>query len=442
MQKRIVIIGGGFAGINLALELGKNKYYQVTLVDKNNYNFFPPLIYQVATAYLEPSSISYPIRKLFRSKDNLHFRLGELQKVIPESKQIVLNNGSVDYDMLVFATGAETNYFGMENVRRHAIPMKTLSDAIQMRNRLLTHFEEATIAGNKAEVRKMLTIVIAGGGPTGVEISGMFAEMRHRIMHKDYPELKDTGAQIYLVDGGAALLKPMSKKSQQHTLEELTALGVKVILNSHVSDFINDEVIFSDGTKIQTKNLIWAAGVSAMQFDGIPLTSYGRGKRLMVNAYHEIAGLKDVYAIGDTSYLSGDAAYPEGHPQVAQVAIQQGKNLAANLKRLAENKEQRGFVYSDRGSMAIIGRNQAVVDLPKPKIHLKGFIAWCAWLFIHLLSLISYRNRINTFYHWTVAYFSRDQSLRMIIRPVDLPSVDSATQPEVKTHDDGMLSKV
>jgi len=425
MQKRIVIIGGGFAGINLALELGKNKYYQVTLVDKNNYNFFPPLIYQVATAYLEPSSISYPIRKLFRSKDNLHFRLGELVKVVPEAKQIVLNNGTVDYDMLVFATGAETNYFGMENVRKHAIPMKTLSDAIQMRNRILTHFEEATITQDKDEARKMLTIVIAGGGPTGVEISGMFAEMRYRIMRKDYPELKNTGANIYLVDGGAALLKPMSVKSQKHTLEELTELGVKVILNSHVSDYVNDEVIFSDGTKIQTKNLIWAAGVSAMQFEGIPITSYGRGKRLMVNPYHQIEGLTDIYAIGDTCIQSGDDAYPEGHPQVAQVAIQQGKNLAANFKRLAETKELHAFTYSDRGSMAIIGRNQAVVDLPKPKIHLKGFIAWCAWLFIHLLSLISYRNRINTFYHWTVAYFSRDQSLRMIIRPVDLPSVDA-----------------
>jgi len=440
MQKRIVIIGGGFAGINLALELGKNKYYEVTLVDKNNYNFFPPLIYQVATAYLEPSSISYPIRKLFRSKDNLHFRLGELMQVLPESKQVMLSNGSLDYDMLVFATGAETNYFGMENVRKHAIPMKTLSDAIQMRNRLLTHFEEATISKDRDEVRKMLTIVIAGGGPTGVEISGMFAEMRHRIMHKDYPELKNTGAQIYLVDGGAALLKPMSKKSQQHTLEELTALGVKVILNSHVSDFVNDEVIFSDGTKIETKNLIWAAGVSAMRFEGIPLTSYGRGKRLMVNPYHQIEGLTDVYAIGDTCIQSGDAAYPEGHPQVAQVAIQQGKNLAANFKRLAENKEQQAFIYGDRGSMAIIGRNQAVVDLPKPKIHLKGFIAWCAWLFIHLLSLISYRNRINTFYHWTVAYFSRDQSLRMIIRPVDMPSVDAEPVADIKTHDDGLVT--
>lgn len=421
MQKRIVIIGGGFAGINLALELGKNKYYEVTLVDKNNYNFFPPLIYQVATAYLEPSSISYPLRKLFRNKENLHFRMGALESVLPDSKQVRLSNGMLDYDLLVFATGAETNYFGMENVKKNAIPMKTLSDAIQMRNRLLSHFEDATISRDKDEIRKTLTIVVAGGGPTGVEISGMFAEMRHTIIHKDYPELKNTGAEIYLVDGGAALLKPMSPRSQKDTLDALTKLGVKVILNSHVSDFVNDEVIFSDGTRIGTRNLIWAAGVSAMSFDGIPATSYGRGKRMTVNAFHELSGMDHVYAIGDTCIQSGDPAYPEGHPQVAQVAIQQGKSLAANFTRLAENKPLKEFRYTDRGSMAIIGSNKAVVDLPKPKLHLSGFVAWLAWLFIHLLSLISYRNRVNTFYHWMVAYLSKDQSLRMIIRPVETP---------------------
>lgn len=419
MKKRIVIIGGGFAGINLAEELGNNEHYEVTLVDKNNYNFFPPLIYQVATAFLEPSSISYPIRKLFRGKKNLHFRLGKLLEVRPETKEIVLSTGILAYDELVFATGAVTNYFGMENVKKNAIPMKTLSDAIQMRNRLLTHFEEATIATDPAEIRKSLTIVVAGGGPTGVEISGMFAEMRHNIMHKDYPELKNTDAQIYLVDGGAALLKPMSKKSQEHTLNSLRKLGVKVILNSHVSDFADDKVVFSDGTQIETKNLIWAAGVSAMSFDGIPATSYGRGKRMTVNAYNVVEGFTDIYAIGDTAIQGTDPNYPDGHPQVAQVAIQQGKNLAYNFKRKAENKELRGFLYKDKGSMAIIGRNKAVADLPKPSVHLHGLIAWLAWLFIHLLSLITYRNRVNTLYNWMIAYFSKDQSLRMIIRPVD-----------------------
>lgn len=422
MEKRIIIIGGGFAGINLALALGKNNNYEVTLIDKNNYNFFPPLIYQVATAYLEPSAISYPIRKLFRDKKNLHFRLGELLKVIPEENKVVLSNGTVEYDELVFATGAETNYFGMENVKKNAIPMKTLSDAIQMRNRILTHIEEATIASEGEEITKYLNIVVAGGGPTGVEISGMFAEMRFSIVHKDYPELKNTGAQIYLIDGGNALLKPMSAKSQQHTYEALTKIGVKIVLNSHVEDFVDDKVKLTDGTLIPTKNLIWAAGVSAMIFEGIPAASYSRSRRMIVNEYNVVQGFTNIYAIGDTCILSGDPKFPEGHPQVAQVAIQQGETLAHNFKQKINNKPLRPFTYKDRGSMAIIGRNNAVADLPAPKLHISGFFAWLAWLFIHLLSLISYRNRLNTLYNWTVAYFSKDQSLRMIIRPVDKPA--------------------
>ena len=422
MEKRIIIIGGGFAGINLALALGKTTNYQVTLVDKNNYNFFPPLIYQVATAYLEPSAISYPIRKLFRHKKNLHFRLGELLKVMPEENRILLSNGTVEYDYLVFATGAETNYFGMENVKKNAIPMKTLSDAIQMRNRILTHIEEATIASKDDEITKYLNIVVAGGGPTGVEISGMFAEMRTSIVNKDYPELTNTGAEIYLVDGGNTLLKPMSAKSQQHTYDALTKLGVKVILNCHVNDFVDNKVILSNGTVIPSKNLIWAAGVSAMIFDGIPASSYGRSKRMAVDEHNLLQGFQNIYAIGDTCIQSGDPEFPEGHPQVAQVAIQQGETLAYNFEQKIQHKPLRSFTYKDRGSMAIIGRNNAVADLPKPKVHMSGFFAWLTWLFIHLLSLISYRNRLNTLYNWTVAYFSKDQSLRMIIRPVDKPA--------------------
>ncbi|WP_442587119.1 NAD(P)/FAD-dependent oxidoreductase [Pedobacter sp. AW31-3R] len=422
MQKRVIIIGGGFGGINLAMAMGKIKDYDITLIDKNNYNFFPPLIYQVATAFLEPSAISYPIRKLFRHKKNLHFRLGELLKVMPEEKKILLSNGTVEYDELVFATGAETNYFGMENVQKNAIPMKTLSDAIQMRNRILTHLEEAAISRDHDEVLKHLNIVVAGGGPTGVEISGMFAEMRMSIIRKDYPELINSGAQIYLVDGGSTLLKPMSEKSQQHTYDALKKLGVKMLLNNHVNDFVDDQVFLTDGTIIPSKNLIWAAGVSAMVFEGIPASCYGRGKRLKVNAFNQVEGLANVYAIGDTCIQSGDTGFPEGHPQVAQVAIQQGKNIAHNFREMVSQKPLRPFSYTDRGSMAIIGRNQAVADLPKPKLHMSGFIAWLAWLFIHLLSLISYRNRLNTLYNWTVAYFSKDQSLRMIIRPVDKPA--------------------
>lgn len=414
---RLVIIGGGFAGINLAKELANHPEIEITLVDKNNYNFFPPLIYQVATAFLEPSSISYPFRKLFAGKKNLQFRLGELQKVVPDENKIILNNGELHYDHLVFATGAETSYFGMENVKKNAIPMKTLNDAIEMRNALLKSLEKAAICKDIHERRKYLTIVVVGGGPTGVEVSGMFAEMRRNILLKEYPELQTSASNIYLVDGGEALLSPMSEASQKDTFNAVTKLGVIVKLNTRVVDYKDDNVHFADGKTIQTKNLIWAAGVSAKTFEGIPAESYGRGKRMATDEFNKVKATENIYAVGDTCIQLTDPNFPEGHPQVAQVAIQQGVNLAHNFKLMVKNKPLKPFIYNDKGSMAIIGKNKAVVDLPKPKMHFKGFFAWIIWLFIHLMSLITYRNRINTFYHWMIAYFSKDQSLRMIIRP-------------------------
>ncbi len=414
---QIVIIGGGFAGINLAKDLSNHKGIEVILVDKNNYNFFPPLIYQVATAFLEPSSISYPFRKFFAGKKNLQFRLGELQKVIPAENKIILNNGELHYDQLVFATGAETSFFGMENVKKNAIPMKTLNDAIEMRNTLLKNLEKAAITKDIRKRRQLLTIVVAGGGPTGVEVSGMFAEMRKNILLKEYPELETSASNIYLVDGGDALLSPMSKESQADTLEAVTKLGVLVKLNTRVVDYKDDTVYFENGETIQTKNLIWAAGVSAKVFEGIPTESYGRGKRMITDAFNKVNTTENIYAIGDTCIQLSDENFPSGHPQVAQVAIQQGENLAENFKFMLKNKPLKPFKYNDKGSMAIIGKNKAVVDLPKPKMHFKGFLAWMIWLFVHLMSLITYRNRINTFYHWMIAYFSKDQSLRMIIRP-------------------------
>ena len=413
----LVIIGGGFAGINLAKALTNEKGITVTLVDKNNYNFFPPLIYQVATAFLEPSSISYPFRKFFAGKKNLQFRLGEFLKVIPTENKIILNNGELVYDQLVFATGAETSYFGMENVRKNAIPMKTLNDAISMRNTLLKNLEKAAICKDIRKRRKLLTIVVAGGGPTGVEVSGMFAEMRKSILIKEYPELDTTASNIYLVDGGDALLSPMSVASQQDTLEAVTKLGVVVKLNTRVVDYKEDTVFFADGNTIQTKNLIWAAGITAREFEGIPAESYGRGKRILTDAFNKVNGTTNIFAIGDTCIQLTDENFSQGHPQVAQVAIQQGLNLADNFKNLLQQKALKPFIYKDKGSMAIIGKNKAVVDLPKPNLHFKGFFAWMIWLFVHLMSLITYRNRINTFYHWMIAYFSKDQSLRMIIRP-------------------------
>lgn len=414
---KIVIIGGGFAGINLAKALLDKTDIQVTLVDKNNYNFFAPLIYQVATAFLEPTSISYPFRKFFAGKKNLEFRLGEFQSVNTATNTITLNNGEVKYDQLVFATGAETSYFGMENVKQNAIPMKTLNDALDMRNRILRNLEIAAITKDIRERRKLLTIVVVGGGPTGVEVSGMFAEMRKSMLRKEYPELDTAASNIYLIDGGDELLSPMSEASQKDTLKALTEMGVIIKLQTRVIDYKDDTVFFADGGTLQTKNLIWAAGVTARVYDGITAASFGRGKRLITNEFGLVQNTNNIYAIGDTSFTATDTKFPDGHPQVAQVAIQQGLNLAKNFRSMLTNSTLKPFSYIDKGSMAIIGRNKAVVDLPSPKWHFNGFIAWLMWLFVHLISLITYRNRLTTFYNWTIAYFSRDQSLRMIIRP-------------------------
>lgn len=414
---KIVIVGGGFAGINLAKELTNVPEIEVILVDKNNYNFFPPLIYQVATAFLEPSSISYPFRKFFAGKKNLRFRLAEVLRVNPEQNTVILDDGELTYDYLVFATGAETSFFGMENVQKNAIPMKTLNDSIEMRNKLLQNMEQAVITKNIRERRKYLTIVVAGGGPTGVEVSGMLSEMRNGVLRKEYPELSTSASKIYLVDGGNALLSPMSEASQKDTYDALTKMGVTVLLNTRVTDYKDDLVYFANGETIPTKNLIWAAGITAKKFEGLPDECYGRGQRMITDAYNQVNLTHNIFAIGDTSIMITDENFPNGHPQVAQVAIQQGKNLAKNFINILRNKPLEAFKYKDKGSMAIIGKNKAVVDLPKPKMHFNGFFAWMVWLFIHLISLITYRNRINTFYNWMVAYFAKDQSYRMIIRP-------------------------
>ena len=418
-MKRIIIIGGGFGGINLANRLAGDEHYEVVLVDKNNYNFFPPLIYQVATGFLEPSSISYPFRKLFRRKKNVHFRMGELLKVIPAENRIILSTGELSYDYLVFATGTESNYFGMENVKKNAVPMKTLEDALNMRNILLQRLEQASASTNTDERRKLVTIVVAGGGPTGVEVSGMFAELRKTVFGKDYPELVGSGGNIYLVDGGSKLVAPMSEKSQKYTYSQITKLGVLVRFNSQVKDFVKDQVILANGDIIEAKTLIWATGVVAKTFEGIPAESYGRGKRMIVNEHNKVTGTENIYAIGDTSIQTTDPSFPNGHPQLAQVAIQQGYNLGRNFRAMARAQVLKPFGYHDKGTMAIIGRNKAVADLPGPRLHFDGFVAWCMWLFIHLISLINYRNRIRTLYNWMVAYFTKDQYLRMIIRPFD-----------------------
>jgi len=414
---KIVIIGGGFAGINLVRHLSNKPGVEIILVDKNNYHFFPPLIYQVATCFLEASSISYPFRMFMHKIKNLRFRLGTLSKIYPLEKKVLLTTGEITYDYLVLASGTVTNFFDMKNVQENAIPMKTLDDAMSMRNILLQRLERATVTTDELEKEKLTTVVVVGGGPTGVEISGMFAEMRNSILRNDYPELEGIKTEIYLVDGGEALLSPMSEQSQQYTYETLRKMGVRIKLKSRVSDFVDGQVMFKDGNQISSYNLIWAAGITSQKFEGIPAESYGRGNRLLVNEFNEVSGMSSVYAIGDTCIQTSDPAFPEGHPQVAQVALQQGINLADNFLKILNNNSLKSFRYKDKGSMAIIGKSKAVADLPKPNVHFKGFLAWAAWLFIHLLSLIHYRNRIKTLYNWFIAYLKNDQSLRMIFRP-------------------------
>jgi NADH dehydrogenase len=414
--RNLVIVGGGFGGVNLALQLKNNPDFQVTLVDKNNYNFFPPLIYQVATGFLENSNISYPFRKLFRKYRNIHFRLGELLKIDPEFHKLTLSNGELSYDILVMATGAVSNFFGMENIRRNAIPMKNVNDALEMRNILLQRVEQATITDDPEEKRKLLTIVVAGGGPTGVEVSGMLADLRVHSFAKEYPELKGSGGAIFLVDGADHLLAAMSEASQRDTYEALEKMGVKIILQARVKDFSDDKVELTNGKIIETKNLIWTAGVTALAFPGIPESCYGPGKRLLADPFNRVIGLNDIYVIGDTAMQTHEPDYPHGHPQLAQVSIQQARLLAENLKSSAAGKKMKPFVYKDKGTMAIIGRNKAVCDLPH-HVHFKGFIAWFLWLFVHLISLINYRNRIKTLYNWMVAYLNKDQALRFIVRP-------------------------
>jgi len=412
-KKRIVIVGGGFAGINLVQKLAKDQRFEITLVDKNNYNFFPPLLYQVATGFLEVSSISYPFRKFFHNIDNVRFSLGDLVEVVPSQNLLRTNTGDIPYDVLVLATGTETNYFGMENVKRNAVPMKTIKDALVLRNHILMQLEKATKISDKDERRKFMTFVISGGGPTGVEVSGLLAEMHKNIFHKDYPELDKNEVKIFLVDAGPAVLGPMSKKSQEESLAALQKLGINVLLNTPVRDYSDYKVTLGNGEVIETATLIWASGVVAREIPGLPANAIGRGRRILVDGYNKVEGTDNIYAVGDACLLTSDPKFPNGHPQVAQVAIQQGRNLAQNLRAEMEGKTMRAFTYKDNGSMAIIGTNKAVADLPG--LHFKGFIAYLMWLFIHLFSLVKYRSRVRTFYNWMIAFFTRDQSMRFII---------------------------
>ena len=415
-KKQIAVIGGGFAGLNFIMGLYKNKYYDVTLIDKNNYNYFTPLLYQVATSFLEPASISYPFRKLFKNK-GIAFRMASLLRVDTANNKLYLSDGGeLPYDILVFAAGSKTNFFNNDSVQLNAYSLKGIDDALYMRNELIKTLEKAAIEPDIAKRQKLLTIVIAGGGPTGVEIAGMLAEMKKNIFWNDYPQLRQTPVQIHIIDGSPNLLAPMSDKSHAAAYKALQDRGVHIQLKTQVTSYENGQVRLSDGNIIESENLIWSAGITANIFEGIAKESTGKGGRMLTDSFNLVKGYDNIYAIGDISIQFGDPAYPNGHPQLAQPAIQQGKRLSKNLVSAAKGRERKPFIYFDRGDMAIIGRRTAVADLFKHQLHFGGFLGLLSWLFIHLVSLINYNNKIKTLYSWAIAYLTSDQALRMIFR--------------------------
>lgn len=413
--KRIVIVGGGFAGLNLAKRMANHDQYQVIMVDRNNYHFFPPLLYQVSTAFIEASNISYPFRRMFQGKSNLSFYMGTLIKINPESNSIETDNGTLTYDYLVLAMGTETNYFGLDNVRQKALPMKTIDDALHLRNHVLLRLEEAVRSTDVREKEKLGNVVIAGGGPTGVEIAGMLAEMGKNIVKKDYPTVRSGTGRIHLVDAGDTLLGPMSQKSQEEAYKVLKGLGVNIHLNTMVKDYLNDQVMLSTGEHINSTTLIWATGVIAREAPGLPADVITRGRRILADEYNKVKGTENIFVIGDQCLQHTDAKFPDGHPQLAQVAIQQGKLLADNLLNIAAGRPMKAFKYHDKGSMAIIAKYKAVVDLPKG--FFKGFFAWIVWLFIHIIPIAGFRNKGKLAFNWFWSFITNDPTLRLIIRP-------------------------
>lgn len=413
-QKRIVIVGAGFGGLALAQKLA-NRDVQIVLIDKNNYHQFQPLFYQVAMAGLEPSSISFPLRKIFQHKKNVHIRITGVTKVTPEENKIETELGEIRYDYLVLATGAGTNFFGMKNMIDNAIPMKSVSEAIYLRNRVLQNFEDALTTKDTETREGLMNIVVVGGGPTGVEVSGTLAEMKKIILPKDYPELDFNLMKIYLFESSPEVLEVMSDDASAKGKEYLERLGVIVKTGVRITDFDGQFAYTSTNEKIRTHNVVWAAGIKGNTVDGFVPETYGRGARMKVNAFNQVEGFDNIFAVGDIAIMSGDEKFPNGHPQVAQPAIQQGKLLAKNILKIMRGENPVPFEYKDLGSMATVGRNLAVVDLPFWKF--QGAFAWYVWMFVHLMSILGIKNKVMVFINWLWSYVTYDQSLRLIIKP-------------------------
>lgn len=413
-MKKIVIIGAGFAGLRLAKKLAKLNLFEIWIIDKNNYHQFQPLFYQVATSGLEPSSISFPLRKVFQNKKNVFIRCATVTKINSEKQFIETTVGEINYDYLVIANGATTNFFNNNQISQNAFPMKSVSEALFLRNQILQNIENALIQPKEKQT-EFLSVAIVGAGPTGVELSGALAELRKRVLPKDYPELDFSQMTITLIEASPKVLSVMSDVSSKKSKEYLEKLGVNVLTSTSVTSYDGIEISLSNGTKIKTKNLIWAAGVVANTIDGIDGDKRGRGNRIKVNRFNQVEGFENIFAIGDVALMNTEK-YPNGHPQVATVANEQADCLVQNLKNCINKTKLIQYEYSDKGSMATIGRHLAVVDLPSFKF--QGFFAWLFWMFLHLMLILGVKNKILVFVNWLWKYFTFDQSLRLIIKPI------------------------
>ncbi len=411
---RVIIIGGGFGGIALAKKLA-GKDVQVLLLDKHNYHTFQPLLYQVSTGGLEPDSIAYPIRKVLQGYPNFYFRLAEVTQIDTEKKWLETNIGGIDYDYLVVATGSMTNFFGNKNIEDYGMAMKTVPQSLNLRSLILENFEQALLTDDLHERDALMNFVIVGGGPTGVELAGALAEIKKGILPKDYPDLDTRRAQINLVQGSGRILPAMSEVASAKAERFLERLGVNVWKNVRVSDYDGKHVSTNTDTSFKACTLVWAAGVKAVSIKGLDAEEVlSRGSRLKVNPLHQVQGFEEIFAIGDVAQMESEE-FPHGHPMMAQPAIQQGESLGENLARLVEGKPMKPFKYKDKGSMATVGRNKAVVDLKKFKF--QGVFAWYVWMFVHLYFLIGFRNRVVVFINWVYNYIKFDREARLIIRP-------------------------
>lgn len=418
----VLILGGGFGGLKLAQELSDNHYMDITLIDRFNFHQFQPLFYQVATCGLDASNISFPLRKAFQKNKNVHIRMAEVQAIDTDNKKVLTDVDEFSYDILVIATGSDTNFFGNENLSKRAFPMKTTVEALQIKYRLLQNIEDAIYMKDEQALRRLLTVVVVGGGPTGVEMSGAIADMRRFVLPKDYPEIDfKNKMKIYLLEGGPVLLGPMSEKSHEQSRKYLDKLGVEVHTDTIVKDYDGTTVTTTTGLSLESALVIWGAGVIGNVPSGIQKDLIVRGNRIRVDRYNRVIGFDDVFAIGDVAYME-TPLYPKGHPQVASVPIAQAKVLTKNLVRM--NKGQSNleeFEYHDKGSMATVGRNLAVVDIPKPKIHFGGFFAWMVWMGLHLFLLLGVKNRLAVFGNWIYNYITHDNNFRLIFRAFNRP---------------------